>query len=100
MICPGCGRDAVRIITHCSPETGRVDREGCSSCFDGAPREHVYTGKKIWHAYEAYGVNKTIEKNHEWIKKVGERAARSRRDTAHISEAAFKAIQTGEGIRR
>ena len=74
--------------------------EGCQSCFDSVPLEHVYTGQKIWPAYAAYGKDKTIEKNHEWIKNMETKAARNRRETTTISGAAFDAIISGQGIRR
>lgn len=78
MRCPHAKR-ATRLI---------FDREGnafCPPCYHG-PRgdRNVYSGRKIWTAYEAYGVRKTIQKNRDWIEKVGERAAGMRR-TAHHS---------------
>lgn len=62
---------------------------GCASCIRvlagfEKPDRNLYTGRKIWSGYAAYGVEKTIQKNHDWIEKVSERAARMRR-TAHHS---------------
>jgi uncharacterized Zn finger protein (UPF0148 family) len=73
-----------------------ADRDGnifCPSCrpvlrADG----HVYTGKKIWHAYQAYGKDKTIEKNQHWIEHLKERAAAQRKKVSHVSPATWKRL--------
>ena len=62
-------------------KNGKLKR-GCPSCVGGR-REQVRTGRKIWSAYEVYGVDKTIEKNHEWAENLQKRAAHMRRTTHH-----------------
>jgi hypothetical protein len=70
---------------------------GCPKCiwtFTRRKRDgNVRTGRKIWPAYEVYGTQKTIEKNHEWIEGVTHRAARNRMENAVISEGAFKVLE-------
>ena len=63
----------------------------------------VRTGKKIWHSYEVYGVEKTKQKNQDWIQHQQEKAAASRRENgATISEGAYNVLveQTQKGLLR
>jgi hypothetical protein len=53
----------------------------------------VRTGRKIFHSYEVYGVEKTKEMNRRWFKGQQEKAARSRSENACISEGAFNVLQ-------
>lgn len=70
---------------------------GCSNCIwsfrPEAKNSRVRTGRKIWHSYEVYGQEKTMEKNQEWIKGVEHRAALNRREVGCISEGAFKVLE-------
>lgn len=107
MKCPNkrCGMAASRTIS-----TVRVDKktgkskviEGCPACFEYLKQEHIYTGKKIWHAYEAYGVKKTMQMNRDFGEKLKVRAARNRRDNATISEGAYNFLvdQSRKGLIR
>jgi hypothetical protein len=52
----------------------------------------VPTGRKIVHAYEVYGVEKTKQMNYDWIKRQEEKAARSRREVGCISEGAYNVL--------
>ena len=83
MRCPTCKRRTTKTITRFDEE-GKAVMRGCPACFRHKARGHIHTGKKIWSGYEAYGVEKTIQKNHDWIEGVAARAAKMRR-TAHHS---------------
>ena len=66
-------------------KTGKVKRvEGCPSCFDALMNLNVFTGKKIWHAYEAYGVEKTKQMNKDWAEKLPRMAAKRAGERNHL----------------
>ena len=96
MRCPNkaCGRETSRQVSWADKE-GKIFT-GCHACIwsfrPEAKNVNVRTGRKIWHAYEAYGKKKTIEKNKQWIAGVEQRAARQRNENACISEGAFNVL--------
>ena len=94
MKCPSCGGDVGRIITTFrKTRSGGVRKvEGCRDCFQIQLERKPYTGRKIWSAYDAYGVKKTIQMNHDWIERTAAKAARNRRENAVISEGAFQVL--------
>jgi hypothetical protein len=105
MRCPTCKQESDRIIIAfpVNRETGRMRKvEGCENCFRPQVDAHVYTGKKIWHGYEAYGVKKTMQMNQDWAANLQVRAARRRRENATISEGAFNYLvdQSKKGLIR
>jgi hypothetical protein len=53
---------------------------------------HVRTNRKIWPAYEAYGKEKTIEKNNEWAEGLQRRAAQRRKETTTVSPETWKRL--------
>jgi len=78
--CPNCGFENARLLTTADKE-GKL-RQGCTRCIGQMRR--LYTGRKLWTGYQAYGKENTMQKNRDWIEKVAERAAHMRR-TAHHS---------------
>lgn len=73
-----------KLVCVWSPKLKRM-RWGCPACEQSMRSNHdhhVRTNKKIWHAYDVYGKDKTIEKNKQWGLDLQARAARMRR-TAH-----------------
>lgn len=97
MQCPNrrCKRSVPRMVCW-TDKQGKV-YWGCHACIlsfhPDAKNVPVRTGRKIWHSYEVYGKEKTIEKNKDWIKGVEHRAARQRNETGCISEGAFKFLE-------
>lgn len=83
MICPNknCRQVTDREVTKVDKH-GKA-RTGCWACFDRAPLEHAYTGKKIWSGEAAYGVEKNKEKNYEYGQKLIANAATQRRRNAY-----------------
>ena len=77
MKCPNrrCRRTCNRVLIT-ADDKGKL-RRGCRVCF--RRDTHVRTNRKIWHAYEVYGVEKTIQKNHDWIDNMAAKAAHNRR---------------------
>jgi hypothetical protein len=97
-----CGLPTARTITtfRANRKTGKVRKiEGCPSCFDHIMERNLYTGRKIWQGYAAYGVKKTIQKNQDWIEGVAARAAKNRRETTYVTPEAFDAITGRAPIR-
>jgi hypothetical protein len=58
----------------------------------GARGGRVRTNRKIWPAYEVYGKNKTIEKNHLWMEGLQRRAAQRRREVTTVSPETWKRL--------
>lgn len=82
MKCPNrnCRKEVSRVIFG-TDKKGR-GRWGCANCIGlliRGKRERVRTNRKIWPAYEVYGVERTMEMNQNWIQNVERKAARMRR---------------------
>jgi hypothetical protein len=84
-----CGQETDRQIFW-ADKRGR-GHWGCPNCIRFI-RERVRTGKKFWHSYEVYGVEKTKQKNYDWFKHQQEKAAARRRENAVISEGAYNVL--------
>jgi len=83
MQCPNrkCRKVVTRIVIL-ALRSGRLVR-GCGHCIENR-RHRIRTNRKVWPSYEVYGVDKTIEKNHQWAENLERKAGRMRR-TAHHS---------------
>jgi hypothetical protein len=104
MRCPNrtCRRQTPKLITgiRINRNTGRIKKvEGCPACFQYIMARALYTGRKIWHAYKAHGVKKTIEMNKEWERKITDGAAKMRANVHQISPQAFDAMIGFKGQR-
>lgn len=97
MKCPNkrCRRETPKILftLRTDRKSGKVKPvEGCPACFEHLKAAALYTGRKIWLGTEAYGEDKTREKNHEWGKKITERAAHNRSQNSYVSPEAFDVL--------